>query len=192
MSGQQAYKFIISGPVGAGKTTAIASLSDIPPVVTDARPTDEVAERKSQTTVAMDYGTIELEGGLKVHLYGTPGQERFDFMWDIMTEGALGLVLLMDNSRPDPLADLSRFLRAFGGFLDQAPFCVGITHTDVAPEPPRSAYNRMLEAEGRVVPVFTVDPRSRKDMNLLLLAMLSLIDPGLVLTPCQVAEGVLT
>ncbi len=189
MTGKSQYKFIISGPVGAGKTTAIATLSDIPPVVTDATPTDEVAEQKHQTTVAMDYGTIRLEGGQKVHLYGTPGQERFDFMWDIMTEGALGLLLLLDNSRPDPLDDLERFLRAFSPFLDQAPFCVGITHTDVAAEPPRSAYNRLLAAQGRVVPVFTVDPRSKPDMNLLMLAMLSMIDPSIALTACASREG---
>ena len=53
--------------------------------------------RKGQTTVAMDYGTLQLDAQTKVHLYGTPGQERFDFMWEILAQGGLGLVLLLDN-----------------------------------------------------------------------------------------------
>ncbi len=174
------YKFIISGPVGAGKTTAIASLSDIEPVVTDAVPTDELARTKSQTTVAMDYGTIELGGGQKVHLYGTPGQERFDFMWDIMSDGALGLMLLINNSRPEPLDDLRQFLAAFERLTERAPLCIGITHTDECPQPPREQYVQLLQARSLLVPVLTVDPRSRKDMGLMLMTLLSLIDPGIV------------
>ncbi len=84
------HKIIFAGPVGAGKTTAIKSLSDIPVMTTDEDATDMTTNRKPQTTVAMDYGLLKLEGGERVHLYGTPGQERFDFMWDILTEGGLG------------------------------------------------------------------------------------------------------
>ena len=73
------YKIIFTGPVGAGKTTAIAALSDIAPVSTAAKATDMTRDRKEKTTVAMDYGAMRLEDGGTVHLYGTPGQERFDF-----------------------------------------------------------------------------------------------------------------
>ena len=76
-------KIIFTGPVGVGKTTAIAALSDDPPIQTDASASDMTAVRKGYTTVAMDYGLIQLDENTKVHLYGTPGQERFDFMWDI-------------------------------------------------------------------------------------------------------------
>ena len=76
-------KIIFTGPVGVGKTTAIAALSDDPPVQTDASASDMTQDRKGHTTVAMDYGVIRLDEHTKVHLYGTPGQERFDFMWII-------------------------------------------------------------------------------------------------------------
>src|SRR5512135_399979 len=107
------YKIIFTGPVGAGKTTAVNSLSDIATVRTDKAATDAVLERKPETTVAMDYGLVNLADGVAVHLYGTPGQERFDFMWEILTEGGIGLVLLLDNTRPDPMQDLRFFVGAF-------------------------------------------------------------------------------
>ena len=102
------YKVLFTGPVGAGKTTAIRTISDNLPMMTDVSATDETKDRKPQTTVAMDYGVIRLGRNEVVHLYGTPGQERFDFMWEILQEGALGLVVLVDNARPSPIADLER------------------------------------------------------------------------------------
>lgn len=74
------FKIIFTGPVGSGKTTAIATLSDEPPVCTNQNATDMTKEKKSKTTVAMDYGTMSLDAKEKIHLYGTPGQERFNFM----------------------------------------------------------------------------------------------------------------
>ncbi len=182
MMASQQYKIIVSGPVGAGKTTAIGALSDAPPVRTDARPTDAVAQMKGATTVAMDYGTIDLGAEAKVHLYGTPGQERFDFMWDIMADGALGLILLMNNARPDPLGDARRFLSAFEAFIERAPFCVGVTHMDRRATPTLDDYRTVVSthARGRVVPVFSVDGRSKRDVNVLLMAMLGMIEPLIV------------
>ncbi len=176
------YKIVISGPVGSGKTTAIAALSDIEPVRTDACPSDGVVCLKETTTVALDYGSIELGGGLKVHLCGTPGQERFDFMWDILAEGALGLILLVNNAAPDPLGDLRRFLEAFSAFVGTAPLCVGVTHMDERPTPGIDAFRGVVEARvpGWIVPVFGVDARSRRDMSLLLMAMLGMIEPRLL------------
>ena len=74
------------------RKAAIAALSDIPPVSTDAAASDMTKERKASTTVALDYGVMNLPGGEKIHLYGTPGQERFDFMWEILSEGMLGFI----------------------------------------------------------------------------------------------------
>ena len=92
-------KIIFTGPVGVGKTTAISALSDEPPVQTDASASDMTLVRKGYTTVAMDYGVIHLDEETKVHLYGTPGQERFNFMWEILSQGSMGLVLLLDNTK---------------------------------------------------------------------------------------------
>src|SRR5690606_37353134 len=107
------YKLIFAGSMGAGKTTAIAAISEISPVRTDVENTDRASHQKATTTAAMDYGEVTLAGGDKLRLYGTPGQTRFDFMWKILGKGALGVIILVDNSRPDPLADLREYLQAF-------------------------------------------------------------------------------
>lgn len=175
------YKVVICGPVASGKTTAIATLSDIEPVKTDAIPTDEVKQVKDETTVAMDYGVINLDGQTRVHLFGTPGQRRFDFMWDIMLEGALGLILLVNNDSNDPEGDLESFLLALSEFVGKMPFCVGVTHRDMDTQPSIAAYRSILAKHGhRNIPVFSVDARSREDMNSLLLAILGMIEPVLV------------
>src|SRR5690625_6233998 len=85
------YKILFTGPVGSDKTTAIQSLSDIGVVSTEASASDDVKSLKPTTTVAMDYGLMKLPNGDQVRLYGTPGQKRFDFMWDILARDALGL-----------------------------------------------------------------------------------------------------
>lgn len=173
------HKIIFTGPVGAGKTTAIASISDIPVVATEAKATDDVIQRKANTTVAMDYGILNLEGGAKVHLYGTPGQERFSFMWDILTVGGLGLVLLIDNAREDPLADLEFYLESFKRFIGKNGVVIGVTRMDVKPRPGLYSYHTKLKELGVKAPVFEVDARDRDDVKLMMISLLSLLDPGL-------------
>ena len=171
-------KIIFSGTVGAGKSTAIAALSDIPPVATEAVASDETGLIKKTTTVAMDYGVLNLPGGEKVMLYGTPGQERFDFMWEILTEGGIALVLLIDNSRGDPLKQLRFYLGAFSGFIRKTAVAVGVTHMDLQSSPSLADYQAELDRAGQPgVPVFEVDARSRRDVCLLIEAVLSVIDP---------------
>jgi len=174
------HKIVIAGPVGAGKTTAVATLSDIEPVKTDELASDMTALRKRTTTVAMDYGRLDLGGGEHVHIYGTPGQERFDFMWEILSEGCIGLILLVDNSRPAPLNDLSFFLKSFVKLIKQTRFAVGVTHMDEAPSPGLSKYHEILNKLEFNVPVFEVDARSKDDMCALLKALLYSLDPGLL------------
>ena len=175
----QDHKIIFTGPVGAGKTTAIASISDVPPVSTDAHASDMTRTMKATTTVAMDYGVMRLDGGEKIHLYGTPGQERFDFMWDILTEGGLGLILLLDDSRPNPIADLEFFLSAFGRFIRQTQLAVGVTKTDLRPESRLGLYHEHLKRAGLILPVFEIDARKKSDVTTLLQALFFALDPGL-------------
>lgn len=77
----QQHKIVFAGTMGAGKTEAIRSLSDVPILQTEAFNTDQNTHQKLQTTVGIDYGEIVLENGTTVGLYGTPGQSRFDFLW---------------------------------------------------------------------------------------------------------------
>lgn len=171
-------KIIFGGPVGAGKTTAIAAISDIPVVATEARPTDETAKLKATTTVAMDYGVLNLEGGAKVHLYGTPGQERFSFMWDILSVGGIGLVLLIDDSRPDPLADLEFYLDSFKGLIAKSAVVIGLNRSESKPRPRLYTFQTWLTQHNLNVPLFEVDPRRREDVKVMLLALMAMLDPG--------------
>ncbi|TQV62054.1 MAG: GTP-binding protein [Halothiobacillaceae bacterium] len=173
------HKIIFAGPVGAGKTTAIRSISDIPIITTDEDATDMTANRKPQTTVAMDYGLMKLDGNERVHLYGTPGQERFDFMWDILSEGGLGLVLMLDNTRVNPFQDMGFYVNAFRAFIDKTHLVIGVTHMNERPEPELERYNDHLASLGYKAPIFEVDARERRDVALLVQALLYSIDPGI-------------
>lgn len=172
-------KIIFTGPVGVGKTTAIAAISDEPPIQTDASASDMTLARKGHTTVAMDYGVINLDADTKVHLYGTPGQERFDFMWEILSTGALGLVLMLDNTRPNPLKDLEFFLDAFKDLLSYAPVVLGVTKMDLKTSPSVGVYQQFLAERKLNIPVFEVDGREPNDIKHLVVALLFSIDPGL-------------
>lgn len=174
-----AYKILFAGPVGAGKTTAIDCISDIPVIKTEAEATDEVVLRKSTTTVAMDYGVLQLENDIKVHLYGTPGQDRFDFMWDVLSVGALGVVLLIDNARSDPLADLEFYLQAFRRFAGSNALVIGVTRMDKSTHPSLHTFHNWLEERDLKIPLFEIDARDRKDVKTLMLGLLAVLDPGL-------------
>ena len=174
----KSYKLVFAGPVGAGKTTAIQSLSDIEVVRTEARASDEVKSLKDNTTVAMDYGLMKLANGDQVRLYGAPGQKRFDFMWDILTENALGLVLMIKGNAPDPVADLRTYVEEFRDFIDQSTLVVGVTDTDEAGGwQVRQALARELDKMGLPPVVMDADARSRAHMATLVRALIYGIEP---------------
>lgn len=159
-------KIVFTGTPGAGKTTAIAALSDRPPIVTDVRNTDPQLA-KARTTVGLDFGQFDLGGGQSVRLFGTPGQARFEFMWRIVATDALGLVILVDNSRPDPLADLAVYADAYRDLLPQMNCVVGVGRTLECPLPTVDDFADLMAARGHVVPVLPVDVRQRDDVLML-------------------------
>lgn len=175
------YKLIFTGPTGAGKTTAISTLSDIPVVITEEKSThhDPTHYDKKTITVALDYGVINLKNQDKIHLYGTPGQERFDFMWDILTIGGLGLILLIDNARTAPLEDMHFFLKTFSRLIEKNKIAIGITRMDLCAEPKLIDYHKELSKIELKLPLFEVDARRKSDVSLLLQALLYSLDPGL-------------
>jgi signal recognition particle receptor subunit beta len=173
------HKIIFTGPVGAGKTTAIASISDIDPIRTDEHASDMTQKRKSNTTVAMDYGMIRLGPKEKVHLYGTPGQERFDFMWEILTKGGIGLILLLDNTRPAPFEDMKFYVNAFQDFIESTRLVIGVTQMDANATPTIDDYVRQMKDLDISAPIFEVDARRRDDVSSLIQALLLSIDPVL-------------
>ena len=174
------YKLLITGTMGAGKTTAIGAISDIAPVVTDVANHDRSVD-KERTTVGLDYGMLSLDNGDRIRLFGTPGQARFDFLWKILARKALGLVILTDNSRPDPLADLAVYLDGFADSLDTLPCVIGVGRLDTHPQPTLDQYADQLEARGQVFPIIPVDVRQRADVVLLIDSLLGQIEAGLAL-----------
>lgn len=160
-------KIVFTGTPGAGKTTAIAAVSARPPVTTDVPNTDPTLA-KATTTVGLDFGEVALDDGQALRLYGTPGQARFEFMWRILASDALGLVILIDQSRPDPLADFAVYLDAYRDLLPEMNCVVGIGRAESRAEPTIDAYADALAERGHAFPVVAVDVRQRDDVLLLL------------------------
>ena len=169
------HKIIFTGPVGAGKTTLIKAFSDDAPILTEVRPSDDVANMKDQTTVAMDYGSVVLDAETKVHMYGTPGQQRFDFMWEILSKGSMGLAILINAKAPKPLDDLRFYLDAFKGLIvDQdLPVVVGINQVNKdQPEPSRAEFKAVAEEFRLGIPVLMIDAREEKDVRRMVMTLL--------------------
>lgn len=173
------YKIIFTGPVGAGKTTAISVISDQLPITTDVSASDATRNIKPTTTVAFDYGTVRLPDNKCIHLYGTPGQKRFDFMWEILTKGGIGLILLVNNSRDNPFQDLRFFLSEFGDFIERTQIAIGVTQMDKKATPTLEDYYDQTKNLGINFPIFDVDARKKQDVAMLIKALLYSIDPTL-------------
>jgi len=172
------YKILFAGPCGAGKTTAVHAVSDIAAISSEVRNTDS-SIAKPFTTAGLDYGQITLENGEQLALYGTPGQERFDFMWSILSQGALGVILLMDNSQANPLAMLEVYLHALAPAIGQgkqkAACVVGVGRMEQHPIPGIDDFAARLQTHGIVCPVVPVDVREKKHvLNLIELLLLQI------------------
>ncbi len=156
-------KVVITGSVGAGKTTAIHAVSEKPPITTETAPTDGVKNIKDTTTTSMDYGSYT-QSSSKVHVYGTPGQKRFSFMSAVLTKGACGLIILITNNQDDPLKDLDHYLKNNKEFLSKKPAVVGITHLDVNSTHDISIYSEFMNKQGINWPVVPIDARKSADV----------------------------
>jgi len=169
---------LFAGPMGAGKTTAIRTLSDIEVVSTEAANTDREQSDKDTTTVALDYGEISITDEEKVRLYGIPGQRRFEFMWRILRERAEGMVLLVHIDAPDAVASVREFIIEFFDLVERGGVVVGITRSDMAPGPTITDFTDALELQlpELMVPVMLVDPRDRGHMELLLMTLVANIE----------------
>ena len=169
----RAIKILLAGGFGVGKTTLVGAVSEIKPLRTEELLTESSAkvdsiagvERKTTTTVAMDFGRISLREDLVLYLFGTPGQQRFWFMWDELAIGALGAVVLADTRR---LADCFPAIDYFE--RREIPFIVALNHFEGArmydPEDVRIA----LDLDPGL-PIINCDARSRESAKDVLITL---------------------
>jgi signal recognition particle receptor subunit beta len=158
----QPVKMVVSGGFGVGKTTAIASVSEIEPLTTEADITEVAAgvddlsmtPRKTTTTVAMDFGCLTLDPTLKLYIFGTPGQDRFGFMWKDVTQGALGALVVVDSRRLDDCFPAVDYFER-----DGMPFAIAVNAFDGVLVHSLPAIRAALDIDPRV-PVVAFDARS--------------------------------
>ena len=170
----QTVKMVITGPFNAGKTEFISSVSEIDVVSTERKISDETASVKQETTVAMDFGRITVDDDLVLYLFGTPGQKRFDFMWEILSEGMLGFVVLVDSVRPETFREARRILDIFRSYAN-TPYVVAANKQDMddawSPEDLRIALK--VRPDVKLLPCVAIEKESVKNVLLELLYSIS-------------------
>lgn len=127
----QTVKMVITGPFSAGKTEFIQSVSEIDVVSTERKITDFTRTVKENTTVAMDFGRITIDEDLVLYLFGTPGQKRFDFMWEILSEGMLGFVVMVDATKSETFREAQEIIQIFRGYSN-TPFVIAANKQDMS------------------------------------------------------------
>lgn len=126
----QTVKMVVTGPFNAGKTQFIKTVSEIDVVSTERQISSEAERIKETTTVAMDFGRITVDDDLVLYLFGTPGQKRFDFMWEILSEGMLGFIVLVDSARPETFREARGILHTFRAYAP-TPYVVAANKQDM-------------------------------------------------------------
>jgi len=169
MAYKEVAKILITGPFNSGKTTLIKLISDEQLTGNDVEATDELAHYKSMTTVSLDFGVMHIDDGLNVHLFGTPGQARFNFMWKTLSQGALGTVLLIDSSSQKAI-DEAKEMYAFYRNLPERPIIIGATKQDLPQAKSIEHIRTELDAEG--VHIVACNPCIKEDAKKVIIALL--------------------
>lgn len=166
---KQIVKLVITGPVNAGKTTMVQNLSDTQIAATDVAATDQVSQLKAMTTVGLDFGILKIDDSLEMHLFGTPGQARFNFMWKILSKGAIGAIFLVDSTSDESMLEMKKMFEYFSEHVD-LPVVVGATKQDLPGAKSPDEIAALLElGDTMVIPV---DARVKEGSKMLALTLL--------------------
>ncbi|HMD89915.1 MAG TPA: ATP/GTP-binding protein [Anaerolineaceae bacterium] len=176
----QTVKIVVTGPFSAGKTEFIRSVSEIDVVSTERKISTEAEKIKETTTVAMDFGRITVDEDLVLYLFGTPGQRRFDFMWEILSEGMLGFIVMVDSTRPETFREARSILETFRAYAP-TPYVVAANKQD---RPDAWAIDDMrlalrLDSKVKILPSIATDKDAVKNVLLeLLYSILAEMEAG--------------
>jgi uncharacterized protein len=189
--GPASAKIVISGGFGVGKTTLVSSVSEIVPLTTEAAMTsaslgvDDASKvtTKTTTTVAMDFGRITIDKGLVLYLFGTPGQDRFAFMWDDIVLGCLGAVVLVDTRRLEECYPAVDYFES-----RNVPFIVAVNDFEGAYRYPASEVRDALGVP-EDVPIVSFDARKRDSAKQVLLTLLGMLRARLLKRQAQQASA---
>jgi signal recognition particle receptor subunit beta len=166
-------KIVVTGPFASGKTEFIKTISEIDVVLTEKKiRSPEERREKEETTVAMDFGRITIDKDLVLYLFGTPGQERFDFMWDILGEGSLGTVVLVDSTKGESIMKARKIIDFFYTKTG-SPYVVAANKQDIPGAWPPEFIRSYLDIDDsiKVVPCVAKDRESVKRVLLELMEL---------------------
>jgi uncharacterized protein len=165
-------KVVVTGPFDAGKSTLIRTISETTVLSTERPVSERVEGHSGSTTVAMDFGRLTLPGDLALYLFGTPGQERFEFMWDILAEGMLGFILVVDGSSLDDAEghEAARIRHHFEE-LANVPYVVAVNKITGDPDEAVERVRGSLGLDDEVE-VLPADIREREDVKQILVTLL--------------------
>ncbi|MGD2143073.1 MAG: ATP/GTP-binding protein [Anaerolineae bacterium] len=186
----QIVKIVVTGPFSSGKTQFIQTVSEIDVVETETKITRQEERIKAKTTVAMDFGRITVDEELVLYLFGTPGQRRFSFMWDVLSEGMLGFIVLLDSVRPETFREARSILDTFRSYAP-VPYIVAANKQDLedawTPEDLRIALR--IPQSVKMVPCVATDRGSVKRALLKLLCSIDEVMLGESVRPEDVAAS---
>lgn len=173
-SSSRPLKIVVTGPFAAGKTTLIESISEVAIVGTERDVSEHSGESgKRRTTVAMDFGRLTFGEDCSLFLFGTPGQRRFEVMWEILSEGMIGFILLVHAADPRSLEEAAHIFEQFKRYAD-VPYLVGVTHLDMVGAPNDVLLEVVRERLdlAEEIAVVGCDPREKDDVKSLMLTIL--------------------
>ncbi len=169
------FRIIVTGSFNSGKTEFIKQISEIDPITTDKPVTEQdLKEIKALTTVALDFGRLTIDDDIIIHLYATPGQERFDFIYPLLLKNALAVIILGDITDEKSLKDIIKYYKKFHN-LKKLPTVVALTKVDLNNKVQQEKIDEYLSSLPKDVPVKMINATDKEDVKKTVLLALQML-----------------